>query len=136
MTLGDRFLIACTAVLEAEGEGPEGLRAVVWVIRNRMTAWLQDASEVCLSRLQFSCWNHDGHRRLALSRLFAGPVWVEALDAVDAMLAEDAVDLTGGATHYLNEAATRAGRKDGSVPPWFDEAKVTTRIGRHTFLIA
>jgi len=52
-------------------------------------------------------------------------------------------DPVGGATHYLNEAVTKKIRK-GTFPAWaadpndptkIHEAKVTTRIGRHTFLL-
>jgi len=42
-------------------------------------------------------------------------------------------DPTHGSTHYLNEEMTRKLR-GGSLPGWFEEAKVMARIGRHTFL--
>ena len=136
LTDGDRFLIAMTVVLEAEGEPEFGQEAVAWVIRNRMTMWRQDASTVVLARLQFSAWNHDQPRRLALSRLFATPAWRAALSATDAVFSDQTSDPSHGATHYLNEAATRAGRPNHDLPSWFKEGDVTARIGRHTFLTA
>ena len=136
LTDGDRFLVAMTVVLEAEGEPELGQQAVAWVVRNRMMMWRQDASTVVLARLQFSAWNHDQPRRRALSKLFAMPAWREALAATDAVFSDQTADPSGGATHYLREDATRAGRKNHDLPPWFKEANVTARIGHHTFLTA
>ena len=130
----DEWLVASTVVLEAEGEPHEGQVAVARVIRNRMEARGRSASQVCLQRLQFSCWNHDEKRREALSRLFSTESWAAALLAVVEAFGDDAPDPSHGASHYLNEAATRAGRPDGLLPSWFREDRVTIRIGRHTFL--
>ena len=43
-------------------------------------------------------------------------------------------DPTAGADHYLNVELTKKIRPDHGLPSWFDPAKVTVVLSRHTFL--
>jgi spore germination cell wall hydrolase CwlJ-like protein len=62
-TLTDVQVVALTLLAEAEGESFEGKRMVAEVIKNRAIANCRSVREVCLSPLQFSCWNSPIQRR-------------------------------------------------------------------------
>jgi hypothetical protein len=61
--LPDEAILGLTLYGEARGEPIEGMVAVGGVIRNRMqdakARWGKTYRDVCLKRLQFSCWNPD-----------------------------------------------------------------------------
>lgn len=125
--------IALTVYQEAGGEPFEGQLAVANVIVNRMGT-KNTAVDVVLSPFQFSCWNTDSRTRAALDTLDA-VAWERSLAAAAGALYRGVlglVDPTKGATHYLNEAVVL--KAAGKLPSWFNEANVTARIGRHTFL--
>ena len=139
-------LLSATIFLEAEGESDEGKVAVGWVIRNRSDLWKQELSKVMLAPQQFSCWNK-GYAPLALTRLTQarGPALVACWRAAAGALWRLIPDPTGGAVHYLNIEATKAGRPAHDLPPWAgtatdpfhaDPERVTAVIGNHTFLSA
>jgi spore germination cell wall hydrolase CwlJ-like protein len=139
-------LLTATIFLEAEGEPEEGQLAVGWVVMNRLRLWrLTDVHTVILGPDRrawgdqrpfevFSCWNDD-YRQRAEARLAAAqdaslePAWRAAASAFWALRADPA----GGATFYLNRPLTLRIR-GGSLPSWYDPAKVTVVIGRHEFL--
>ena len=50
-------IIAITILAEARGEGDKGMYAVAAVIAQRSNERKLTPSQVCLQRLQFSCWN-------------------------------------------------------------------------------
>ena len=50
-------IIAITILAEARGEGEKGMYAVAAVIAQRSNERKITPSNVCLQRLQFSCWN-------------------------------------------------------------------------------
>jgi hypothetical protein len=54
---GKERVVVETLLLEAVGEGYEGMLAVGEVIRNRSVLFHKDFEEVCLMPYQFSCWN-------------------------------------------------------------------------------
>jgi len=81
---------------------------------------------------QFSCWNTDSHTRLNLD-IIPDVILMEGYKASVAAYFKLLDDPTKGATHYLNEELTRKIR-GGTLPGWFDENKITARIGKHTFL--
>jgi N-acetylmuramoyl-L-alanine amidase len=128
-------LLAATVLLEAEGEPDEGKLAVAWVVRTRMDAKKATVHDVALAPYQFSCWNADG-AGMRKARLTApDPVnWERCWRAAAGALWRMLPDPTARADHYLNEQLTRETRSDGGLPSWFDSAKVTARLGHHTFL--
>ena len=137
--LDDLTLLAATVYMEAGAESFEGKLAVAHVVMNR------DASspdpgldDVVLKPWQFSAWNTDHRARATLQTVMNDrpTAWIESMKAAAAALFNLLPDPTAGATFYLNEALTRKLRKDGSLPDWFNEERVTVRIGRHTFLRA
>lgn len=146
-------LISACCFLEAQGEPEEGILGVAWVIRRRAVDWNLGWHKAILGPEglaygdghpfePFSAFGDD-YRLRARARLGAAentePFWYAAACALWKLLP----DPVGGATHYLNEAVTKKIRK-GTFPAWaadpndptkIHEAKVTTRIGRHTFLL-
>ena len=110
-----------TIILEAAGEGYEGMVAVGEVIRNRAKFFQKDFKAVCLAPKQFSGWNdaeraacfleeHRDHYFLALA------AWRES----------EKTSLTNGATDY---------HADYVHPYWADAYQVTAEIGRHIFYV-
>lgn len=62
-------ILTLTLIGEARGEPIEGMVAVGNVIRNRLRhepGRYKSYSDVCLARLQFSCWNEDDPNRVLL----------------------------------------------------------------------
>lgn len=105
----DRQIAAATIYAEASGAGPEGIKAVAWVIANRVRSgrWGANAFSVCLWRKQFSCWNDDVTNRADLLRVGKIPIsdklLQSCLDAFDeATTGGKDSDPTGGATFYHN----------------------------------
>lgn len=134
-TWPEMLLYVGTVLLEAEGEPDEGKVAVAWVIRNRMDAEAKTVAGVCLAPMQFSAWNDD-YAGMRKARLTAPDpkMWERCWRAACGAFWRLLPDPTAAADHYLNVELTRESRKDGSLPAWFDPAKVTARIGHHTFL--
>jgi len=60
--------------------------------------------------------------------------WLDADQIAKVALSQGLPDLTCNADHYLNVAETLAARGDGTLPDWYQVAKVTVTIGHHTFL--
>ncbi len=124
----DLYFLALTIAQEAGGEPFEGKLGVGFVIVNRGGSII----DTVFRSYQFSCWNSDSPTRLSIDA-FSDVTLKESLKAACAAYFKLVDDPTQGATHYLNEEITRKLR-GGSLPSWFDESKVTVRIGRHTFL--
>lgn len=122
----------CTIYMEAQGESFLGKVGVAAVIRNRMKQRRQSVGQVVFAPLQFSCWNSGSPTLGVLDRLDE-KIWNECEEAWTDVANSLIEDPTNGANHYLNERFTRQLRS-GSLPPWFDEKKVTLREGNHTFL--
>jgi N-acetylmuramoyl-L-alanine amidase len=118
---------------EARGEGPEGMLAVWWVIRNRSVTRVRSMKEEVLRPKQFSSFNPDDPNRAKLLTAYlddrAG--WSTA-DAV-ATLAEKGrtLDPTTGATSYYNPSICQPAWGRGH-PGWHEH----TTIGNHTFGVA
>jgi spore germination cell wall hydrolase CwlJ-like protein len=125
--------LAKTVWGEARGETWLGQVAVAWTIRTRAAHpgwWGHDIASCCRQPWQYSCWNAKDPNRAQLDRLTLrdAPAFRQCLAAAAAVLCDLEPDPTGGADHYLNlDALARP-------PAWYDPAKVTVRLGRHTFL--
>ena len=124
----DLYFLALTVSMEAGGESYEGKLGVAYAIVNRG----QPIIDTVLRSYQFSAWNTDSPTRMQINET---PLWAmrDCYKAACAAYFRLTKDPTAGATHYLNEEITRKMR-GGALPRWYDEAKVTARIGRHTFL--
>lgn len=127
-------LYATTVFLEAEGEPYMGKLAVAYVIRNRAKGVRTAAAldDVILRPWQFSCWNADyaDNRKQRLASPDA-EMWDASWQATAAAWWSFAPDPTYGANHYLNPKTVKA---YGELPRWYDEARITAKIGAHEFL--
>ena len=116
-------IIAITILAEARGEGEKGMYAVAAVIAQRANERKITPSQVCLQRLQFSCWN--GKQLKDLEHLLKVPQAKYAL-----LLARNASllsrDYVGYANHYH---ATWMKKK----PYWAKGQKPVKTIGQHAF---
>ncbi len=112
-------IAAQTLLLEALGEGYEGMVAVGEVIRNREKLFLKDSKEVCLMPKQFSAWN-DPHR----AEVFLKKYHVYYFIAVMAWIESGKSSITNGATDY-HTASSR--------PYWASAYSVAARIRHHIF---
>lgn len=128
------LVLASTVLGEAAGEPYEGKLAVADVIMNRVRdeRWPDRPEEVCLQRLQFSCWNVGSP---TLPKMFnpkqfvAEEVWNDCLRAAmeASWLPHQSDTLVRGANHYLNPRALV------KLPKWASEDKIVAQIGRHVF---
>lgn len=122
---------------EARGETVEGQKAVCNVILNRVAKRVRPTLRaVIMQPNQFSWTNPtDVNFAKVLSAEVDEPSsWERANTIAKAGLNGTLIDITKNADHYLNVEATAAARGDGTLPAWFDPAKVTVVIGHHTFL--
>lgn len=108
-----------TMVLEAAGEGFDGMVAVAEVIRNRAAEARENYGEVCLAPYQFSCWNDAARAREFLAK--HRDVFETAFRA---WLASAGSNLTRGATFY---------HADYVSPSWATGFTRSARVGRHLF---
>ena len=110
-----------TILLEALGEGYEGMVAVGEVIRHRSKFFLKDFTAVCRMPKQFSCWNDEKKSREFLEK-YRDYYFV----ALTAWRDSEKTTLTGGATDY---------HADSIRPYWADAYSVAAHIGRHIFYV-
>lgn len=128
----DLVTVAATVLGEAEGETYVGKSAVAHVIMNRVddVRWPSTPGEVCLQRLQFSCWNEDSprlHRMFNPQKCVAEAVWNDCFKAAMGALFHLDPDPTSGANHFV------APRSLSKLPSWALEQRRVARIGNHDF---
>ena len=117
----DAEIVAATIILEAGGEySPNALEAVNEVIQNRAIKRRIAPSQVCLQRLQFSCWNNKYKRPELLAKAQRHPRYKQALR----IALSAPTNYTNGADHY---------HADYCMPYWAKSMTVTVVIGRHIF---
>lgn len=138
--IDDLSWCALTVYMEAEGEPDEGKLGVAWGIANRADRLKQSVPDVVLRAWQFSAWNTDSPRRLALDTLNPD-VYHACYRAACGALLRLLPDPTHGADHYLQVETVLA--QTGRLPTWaahphdptrVDPSRVVAVIGRHTFL--
>lgn len=131
-----RDILARTLIGEAANQGRTGQAAVAHTILNRARdpRWPEDPASVALQPMQFSAWNEgEGGNRLPYKYGPGDRPYQEALSVVDAVLAGDIEDPTGGAVYYY----APAGMPGGKEPNWWDDATAESggfrTIGGHRF---
>jgi spore germination cell wall hydrolase CwlJ-like protein len=122
------YFLVLTVIMEAGGEPFDGKVGVGYTIMNRGGS----VTDTVFRAYQFSAWNTDSPTRMNLD-IIPDIILMESYKAAVAAYFKLLPDPTNGATHYLNEEVTKKIR-GGTLPGWFDESKVTARIGKHTFL--
>lgn len=109
-----------TLILEARGEGIEGMVAVGEVIRTRAEERGLSYRAVCLQRKQFSCWND---RQSALNTLKTQNKAIFRL-AAKAWEASESSNLTHKSNHYHNLRVK---------PYWIRGKKPVAQVKNHLF---
>jgi spore germination cell wall hydrolase CwlJ-like protein len=127
-TSADLHILARTIFGEARGQDFEGQIAVAWVVRNRVARprrFAPTVAGVCLSPMQFSCWNRADptFERMVMVEI-PDPAYVTALAAAGMVLTDRAPDPTGGADHYHATYVQ---------PYWARTMTRTVQLGAHVF---
>ena len=133
-TLEDQVIdvLARTMWGEARGEGTDGLRAVAFVVMNRVALarerggswWGSDIISVCHKPFQFSCWNRNDPNLPRLLRVdMRNAVFRQCVAIARAVIrGDDRDDPTFGATHY---------HRFDINPRWARRQQPVVRIGAH-----
>ncbi len=133
-------ILALTIYGEARGEPIEGQIAVAQVIMNRFNHSpnkYKNVTNVCLERLQFSCWNDDDPnlpKLLKLANMIVNATQIKDRSYFQAIaIAHDVtggafIDNTNGARFYMESKLFNLHR-----PVWAKEPIDTLVIGNHTF---
>lgn len=132
LTAYDREIVATCLVLEAGGEGSDGMQAVLNVILNRADGYLHRMVQQTIKPGAFSCmapvWNRTApnYSPLINQAMNQPGAYKTALRLIDIMEQGLLFDNTGGATHY---------HADSIHPYWADSLRYLTTIGRHIFYV-
>lgn len=128
----DREIIATCMVLEAGGEGSEGMRAVLNVILHRAKSDWSRMVPAIVKPGAFSCmsslWNteeFDYSPLLSQAQSQSEP-YAEAMNLIATMEQGLLTDNTAGATHYHADCVT---------PYWINNMRYLTTIGGHHFYV-
>lgn len=128
----DRQIVASCMVLEAGGEGTDGMQAVLNVILNRAGGYLHRMVPETVKHGAFSCMSSIWHSpypdySLLIRRAQSqGDVFATALQLLSVMEQGLLWDNTYGATHY---------HADYIRPYWVSDMRYLTTIGAHHFYI-
>ena len=115
---GKRVVLAITLLCEAESEGIECQRWIIWSIHNRKISgrWKKTEEGCCMQRFQYSEFNDDKPDNDNLERVLqmdeSDARWQSALALVDTVLQEIATgvpDPTNGSTHFFADYITPPG---------------------------
>ena len=117
ITVSQTEVVAATLIMEAGGEGREGMEAVREVIANRA----KNKSEmiVCLAPKQFSCWNGIAVGT-GIEKAKRHKNWALALEIARGKVTNH----TRGATHYHTTKVS---------PSWAKSLRQTVKIKNHIF---
>ena len=122
-------VVMATILAEAKSEGFDGMRAVACVIKQRMIERKMGASDICLQKKQFSCWN-DG---TSVDSMFAKVTRNTSVQVTDfaSSLAKTLVsgkDLDRGLVKFANHYCTVE-----TNPYWAKGKTPVVVIGHHKF---
>ena len=115
-------IIAITILAEARGDGDKGMYAVAAVIAQRSNERKLTPSQVCLQRLQFSCWNGKGVKDLEHLLKVPQAKYALLLARNVSLLSREYV---GFANHYHNNKI--------KTPYWAKGKRPVKVIGNHLF---
>ncbi len=123
------FLLQRVGYLEARGEGCDGIRAVMHVVDNRVTAGWGNYTHVITAHNQFSSMSVLGDSQTIVWPIWEDPIFSMCGDLADKVYGHTDPDLTNGALYYYNPATATS--------QWFMDniatrPKVAT-IGHHVF---
>ena len=118
-------IVTSVIVLEAQGEGREGMEAVASVIRNRSVQQHKTMEQIVLAPRQFSCLNAVDAQK-AIRKARTSPVWGLASSIESKARCGALNDPVFGATHYY--AYRRIDK-----PYWAYKMHKTAVIGGHAF---
>ena len=137
--LTETDVLAVTLWAEARSESIDGRVAVAWVVKNRSLRRKQDIRTVCLSPMQFSCWNKGADTNhmmlmqvvgaLARGETIADPVLRECRWIATGIMCGMVRDTTHGADHYLTTTLLNSAQH----PSWTHNMTCIGVIGAHTF---
>ena len=144
MNAGERDLAIRTIASEAGGETRQGQVAVASVIRNRVQddRHPNSVSGVVMAPRQFSAWNTDGTgNSIGQNLSMNSQQYREIGDVVDDVFSGNAIDPTGGATHYYSPKGMQGyvdnGHQSNLEPTWADrtaaESGGSLSLGNHVF---
>lgn len=127
MTWNDwyRVALALVAWREARGEGRDGMKAVMCVVRNRVNAGMGDWDHVITKRWQFSSMTAPSDPMLVQWPDSPDAQFQDALLLVDGVFDGSTPDITHGATFYFNPAVV--------LPTWAASMVKVASIGHHDF---
>lgn len=121
----DKWCGALCAWREARGEGRDGIRAVLHVIRNRAEKSSKSWAQIVYARLQFSSMTYGADPQLTVVPVQPDAVFSDCYDIADLIYGGGDFDLTNGATHYFNPNVV--------LPEWAKGMTKTASIGHHEF---
>lgn len=126
----DIWTVAQTCYGEARGEGPLGMDAVAWVIRNRHDIhprWKgRTLATICRAAYQFSCWNPGDPNRAALRTVSLDDrTFAVCLEATVGVIGGLVVSPVGRATHYYADTLRE--------PPIWARGSPVAVVGHHIF---
>lgn len=136
-TLDDVDVLAATLWAEGRSLNLLGRVGIGCVVRNRMSRRQQTAKQVCLAKLQFSCWWKAGGLANYNALVYILEEWAVSADPAvreckwlaQGILSGACRDITHGADHYC---ATRLlGTTDR--PAWVDAMACMGHDEAHTF---
>jgi len=119
---------SATVYMEASGEPPEGQRAVVWVLVNRLRdgRWGPSLASVCLYPEQFSAWNtNDPNRGRLAQAADTDPTLQQITQYLQNALDGTDTDPTGGALYYFAPAL--------AMPSWASKFTKLIDIGNQSY---
>lgn len=136
--LNDEETLWLTVFGEARGEPIESQVGVASVILNRSIEQNKTIKEICLAKLQFSCWNRNDPNLEQIFVAFLGPsrYLINAIKQVKLVSSGvyylNIQDNTKGSNHYLTNSLYRS----ANCPKWAKDknAKLNVVLGSHTFI--
>lgn len=148
----DKDLLIRTSLGESVGEDDKGRAGVMYTVLNRQAKnkkyWggnsIKDIvnknkkSKSGNTRYQFSSANPKSPAyHWYKDKINESEDYLRSKAILEGMIKGDIVDPTNGAVYFLNPVTTRASRKDGSLPPfWNNDAVHKTTLGKHVFALS
>ena len=135
--LADRDVLAATLWAEGRSLNVIGRIGIGCVVRNRMAVRHQTAKQVCLARLQFSCWWKAGGAANYAALTYLLEEYAISTDLVlrecqgiaEGILSGACRDITHGADHYCTTRLLGTADR----PSWISAMACTGHDDAHTF---